>query len=64
MRDKRFIAEHRGGPLKKEQHCQLITWACTCAEHVVPLCGETIDERLKNALVDCQRMGTRKCFNR
>jgi hypothetical protein len=51
MRDKRFIAEHRGGPLKKEQHYQLITWACTCAEHVLPLSGETIDDRLKNALL-------------
>ena len=51
MRDKRFIAEHRGGPLKKEQHYQLITWACGCAEHVLPLFGKTIDERLKNALL-------------
>jgi len=37
MRDKRFIAEHRGGPLKKEQHYQLIKWACDCAEHVLCL---------------------------
>jgi len=51
MRDKRFIAEHRDGPLKKEQHYQLITWACDCAEHVLPLFGETIDNRLKNALL-------------
>jgi hypothetical protein len=51
MRDKRFIAEHRGGPLKKEQHYQLITWACDCAEHVFPLFGKTIDDRLKNALL-------------
>ena len=50
MRDKRFIAEHRGGLLKKEQHCQVITWACNCAEHVLPLFGEITDERLKNAL--------------
>ena len=50
MRDKRFIAEHRGGPLKKEQHYQLITWACDCAEHVVHLFGETLDERLIHAL--------------
>jgi len=50
MRDKRFIAEHRGGPLKKEQHYQLITWACNCAEHVVHLFGETLDERLIHAL--------------
>jgi hypothetical protein len=51
MRDKRFIAEHRGGPLKKEQHYQIMTWACACAEHVLPLFGEIPDERLKNALV-------------
>jgi len=50
MRDKRFIAEHRGGPLKKEQHYQLIQWACDCTEHVLPLFGENIDERLTNAL--------------
>lgn len=50
MRDKRFIAEHRGGSLKKEQHYQLIQWACACAEHVLSLFGESIDERLINAL--------------
>ena len=50
MRDKRFIAEHRGGPLKKEQHYQLIEWACDCSEHVLHLFGEKIDERLINAL--------------
>jgi hypothetical protein len=50
MRDKRFVAEHRGGPLKKEQHHQLMQWACDCAEHVLPLFGEKIDERLINAL--------------
>jgi hypothetical protein len=51
MRDQRFVARHRGGPLKKEQHCQLITWAIACAEHVVPLLGEKPDERLENALL-------------
>jgi hypothetical protein len=50
MRDKRFIAKHRGGPLKKEQHYQIMTWACDCSEHVLCLFGEKIDERLKNAL--------------
>jgi hypothetical protein len=49
MRDKRFVAEHRGGPLKKNQHQQLIGWACGCAENVLHLFGRT-DERLKNAL--------------
>ena len=51
MRDIRFVAEHRGGPLKKEQHYQLIQWACDCAENVLPLFGEIIDERLKTALI-------------
>jgi len=50
MRDKRFIAEHRGGLLTKEQHYQLMQWACTCAEHVLPLFGKNIDERLTHAL--------------
>jgi hypothetical protein len=51
MRDKRFVAEHRGGPLKKAQHHQLITWACGCAEHVLHLSGEIPDKRLKDALL-------------
>ena len=50
MRDKRFIAEHRNGTLKKEQYYQLIEWACNCAEHILNLFGEKIDDRLKNAL--------------
>jgi hypothetical protein len=51
MRDKRFIAEHRGGLLKKEYHQLLMIWACLCAEHVLPLFGETQDDRLINALL-------------
>jgi len=50
MRDKRFVAEHRGGLLKNEHHYQLIQWACDCSEHVLHLFGETIDERLTKAL--------------
>ena len=50
MRDKRFIAEHRGGPLKKEHHRQLIIWACACAEHVLMISGKKTDERLLYAL--------------
>ena len=51
MRDKRFIAELRGGSLKQEQHRQLMVWACNCAEHVLSLVGEKPDERLKNSLL-------------
>jgi hypothetical protein len=51
MRDKRFVLEHRGGPLKKEQHLQLMQWACDVAQHVLSLLGETTDERILNALI-------------
>jgi len=51
MRDKIFIAEHRGGLLKKEQHRQLIKWACKCSEHVLHLFGEPLDVRLNKALL-------------
>lgn len=40
MRDKRFIRDHRGGPLKKEQHHQLIKWACDCSENVLCISGK------------------------
>lgn len=50
MRDKRFIAEHRGGPLNVQRHYQLANWARACAEHVLPYFGKTVDPRLINAL--------------
>jgi hypothetical protein len=50
MRDKRFVAEHRGGPLSIERHRLLIAWACDCAGHVVRLLEGTVDERLRAAL--------------
>jgi len=50
MRDRRFVAAHRGGPLKKEQHYQLMLWACACAEHVLQLIKGEVDDRLINAL--------------
>jgi len=50
VRDKRFIAEHRGGSLTKDQHRQLILWACKCVENVLPLIANKVDERLTNAI--------------
>ncbi|MGA2240292.1 MAG: putative immunity protein [Candidatus Bathyarchaeia archaeon] len=50
MRDKRFVAEHRGGPLPKEQHFQLLQWACDCTEHVLCFLGDSVDDRIQNAL--------------
>ena len=50
MRDKRFIAQHRGGPLTKEQHFMLMAWAVRCAEHVLPYYCQPTDSCLSNAL--------------
>ncbi|MDD5376826.1 MAG: hypothetical protein PHH16_01785 [Candidatus Gracilibacteria bacterium] len=45
-----FRTEHRGGPLKPEQHRQLIHWARACILHVLPFFDRVLDERLKHAL--------------
>ena len=37
MRDKRFVAAHRGGPLALAEHRLLAAWAADCAEHLLPL---------------------------
>jgi len=50
MRDNRFVAVHRGGPLTKDHHHQLIRWARECSEHVLSLIDENIDQRLIHAL--------------
>jgi hypothetical protein len=49
MRDKRFVAVHRGGSLTKKNHRKLIRWARECSEHVLPLV-ENVDQRLIHAL--------------
>ena len=50
MRDNRFVAVHRGGPLTKDHHHQLMRWARECSEHVLSFDNETIDQRLIHAL--------------
>jgi len=50
MRDKRFVAVHRGGLLNKDTHQKLIRWARECSEHVLSLIDENIDRRLVHAL--------------
>jgi hypothetical protein len=50
MRDRRFVAEHRGGPLSLDKHHLLMKWACECAGHVVRRHCAKIDERLREAL--------------
>ena len=36
MRDKGFVALHRGGELSIENHRKLIHWGRVCAEHILP----------------------------
>lgn len=55
MRDKRFVAEHRGGPLTKEKHYLLMKWASECAEHVLPLFNAEMDPRLMHAFEVAER---------
>jgi hypothetical protein len=50
MRDKRFVAKHRGGLLSKDNHHKLIRWARECSEHVLSLIEGDIDKRLHYAL--------------
>lgn len=50
MRDTRFVAVHRGGPLTRDRHHHLMRWARECSEHVLSLIDGTIDERLIHAL--------------
>ncbi|QOV90159.1 putative immunity protein [Humisphaera borealis] len=52
MRDRRFIAEHRGGPLARRHHQLLSAWAADCGEHVLPLflAHATGDDRPRRAI--------------
>ena len=50
MRDKKFVAVHRGGTLTLAHHRQLIKWARECSEHVLVLHTGPLDERLTHAL--------------
>ena len=51
MRDKRFVAAHRGGPLALAQHRLLAAWAADCAEHLLPLFElHSADDRPQRAI--------------
>jgi hypothetical protein len=52
MRDNRFKAVHRGGPLDIHRHRLLAAWAADCAEHVLSLFGEKHphDDRPRRAI--------------
>jgi Imm-5 like putative immunity protein len=44
MRDQRFVAAHRGGPLSREDHILLARWAADCAELTLPLFLRSSDD--------------------
>lgn len=51
MRDRRFVAVHRGGPLDAAKHRLLASWAAHCAEHLLPLFEEcSSDDRPRRAV--------------
>jgi hypothetical protein len=51
MRDRRFVAAHRGGPLDVATHRLVAAWAADCAEHVLPLFeGCSPDDRPRRAV--------------
>ncbi|HOO76309.1 MAG TPA: hypothetical protein PLI51_00160 [bacterium] len=51
MRDRRFVAAHRGGPLDRDGHVLLARWAADCAERVLPLFARcSADPRPKDAV--------------
>jgi len=51
MRDRRFVAVHRGGPLDPARHRLLAAWAADCAERVLPLFeADSRDERPRRAV--------------
>lgn len=50
-RDQRFVAEHRGGSLKRGDHALMAAWAADCAEHVLHLFESlNADGRPRNAI--------------
>lgn len=51
MRDRHFVAAHRGGPLDKDSHIILARWAADCADGVLHLFSRSSDDqRPKHAL--------------
>ena len=51
MRDRRFVAVHRGGPLDVARHRLLAAWAADCADRVLSLFREcSSDDRPQRAV--------------
>ena len=55
MRDRRFVAEHRGGPLAHASHVLLARWAADCAERVLHLFARCSDDLRPQQALDIAR---------
>lgn len=51
-----FIATHRGGPLTKLQHQQLMNWGRLCMIHVIGKTGDVLDEKLQLAITISEQL--------
>lgn len=52
MRDRRWVAEHRGGEMPVQQHRLLMRWACDVAENVLEECARDMrDDRPRQAIM-------------
>lgn len=59
MRDLRFVAVHRGGPLSKEDHRRLAAWAADCAERLLPVFERTSPDPRPRAAIEVARAWAR-----
>jgi hypothetical protein len=59
MRDRRFVAVHRGGPLDVTKHRLLAAWAADCAEHALPLLAECSSEDRPRRAIEVARAWAR-----
>lgn len=50
MRDKRFVATHRGGELTVQNHRKMMEWAIACFNRVLPMYYKELDEPLIKAI--------------
>lgn len=55
MRDRRFVAAHRGGPLNRDSHIFLARWAADCAERVLPLFARHSEDTRPQRALDVAR---------
>jgi len=55
MRDRRFVAVHRGGSLERVDHVFLARWAADCAAQVLPLFAKHSDDPHPRQALDISR---------